>query len=374
MTDRIETAVLRELWYLACPARDLKPGSVLHKEIAGEPVLLARGRDGDAFALRDICPHRGIPLSHGRLYGGNDVVDSKPLGENQIECCYHGWRFGSDGRCRAIPSLVSGQQVDLSKIRVRSFPLVERQGLIWVYIPETYADAGEPGVRDADFDNEPLMPAPEIPGVGDRAPGLIIQQVFETDLDQAVIGLMDPAHGPYVHKAPWWRNPGKIQEKAKHFARAPLGFVMTAHTPSSNSFVYKLLGGDITTEITFSLPSLRTELIRSNRGAICGVTHATPIGPCKTEVTQMFFWTMPWVGIVAPIVGLLGQHFLGQDRRIMALQQEGLRYNPRVLLIKDADTLTQWYFRMKKAWLQGLEEGTPFHNPVPEEVTLRWRT
>ena len=61
------------------------------------------GRDAARRAslrLRDICPHRGMPLSAGRLDGG------------EVECRYHGWRFAADGRCTAIPSLAAGQRFD----------------------------------------------------------------------------------------------------------------------------------------------------------------------------------------------------------------------------------------------------------------------
>ncbi|MGF1456436.1 MAG: Rieske 2Fe-2S domain-containing protein [Alphaproteobacteria bacterium] len=367
MNDVPDGTLLRNLWYLACTADELKPGTMVHREIAGEPILLARGRDGKAFALRDICPHRGIPLSHGRLYGKGDCVDNQTLTETQVECCYHGWRFGADGGCRGIPSLVSEQAVDLDKIRAGRFPLEEKQGLLWLYIPAEGAQTG-PG-------EAPGQPVPEIPGVGDRTPGILIRQVFDAEMDQAVVGLIDPAHGPYVHRSRLWRSAATMQEKTKAFARRPLGFVMEAHTPSKNSAIYRtLFGGDITTEIAFSLPGLRTELIRAPKGAVCGVTAMTPIDGGRTEVRHMFFWTLPWVGLLKPLVNVLGHRFLGQDRRIVTLQKEGLRYSPRMMLIKDADTLAQWYFRMKKAWIEAQDSASPFDNPVPEQATLRWRT
>jgi phenylpropionate dioxygenase-like ring-hydroxylating dioxygenase large terminal subunit len=99
--------------------------------LLGEPVLLGRMHDGQAFAMRDICPHRGVPLSAGRI-----------LSENTVECPYHGWRFRRDGVCSAIPSLVEGQELDPEKIRVRSYPVREQDGLIWVYV------ADKPGTPD----------------------------------------------------------------------------------------------------------------------------------------------------------------------------------------------------------------------------------
>ena len=87
--------------------------------LLGEPVLLARTPDGRAFALRDICPHRAAPLSAGKFRDGD------------VECPYHGWRFKPDGVCSLIPSILQDQNLDASRIRVRSYPLREQDGLLW---------------------------------------------------------------------------------------------------------------------------------------------------------------------------------------------------------------------------------------------------
>ena len=81
---------------------------------------------------------------------------------------------------------------------------------------------------------------------------------------------MDPAHGPFVHQAWWWRKRESIHEKQKHFEPIPNGFRMSAHTPSSNSAPYKLLrmyadADSITTTIDFVLPNLRLESIRAGK-------------------------------------------------------------------------------------------------------------
>src|SRR5471032_2342519 len=90
---------LRDIWYFAALAGDLKPGALQRYEILGEPILLGRTRAGAVYALRDVCPHRAAPLSAGRL------VRDAQAGE-LVECPYHGWRFRTDGVCAAIPSLV----------------------------------------------------------------------------------------------------------------------------------------------------------------------------------------------------------------------------------------------------------------------------
>ena len=95
---------LTGFWYLAVPAAALKPGGTLAKRLLGAPVLLGRTAEGAVFALRDLCPHRGVPLRYGRFDG------------REVTCAYHGWRFRPDGSCAAIPSLAPGQDFDLTRI------------------------------------------------------------------------------------------------------------------------------------------------------------------------------------------------------------------------------------------------------------------
>src|SRR5258708_6030084 len=60
-------------------------------------------------------------------------------------------------------------------------------------------------------------------------------------VDQGIIGLMDPAHGPFVHQSWFWRSKHSIHEKQKEFEPIPFGFRMSPHSPSSNSAPYQLL-------------------------------------------------------------------------------------------------------------------------------------
>ena len=106
------TGLLRDCWYFAALSSDLKPGKLQRYELLGEPVLLGRTRKGEVYAIRDICPHRAAPLSAGKLVAEAD-------GREAVECPYHGWRFGTDGGCTSIPSLVEGQGVEVSRIGVR---------------------------------------------------------------------------------------------------------------------------------------------------------------------------------------------------------------------------------------------------------------
>jgi hypothetical protein len=64
---------------------------------------------------------------------------------------------------------------------------------------------------------------------------------------------------------------------------------------------------------------------------------------------------------------------MGQDRHMVTLQNDWLKFNPRLMLIQDADVPAMWYYRLKKEWAEATAAKKPFTNPVPES-TLRWRS
>src|ERR1700761_5381908 len=237
---RFGRGFLRDIWYFAALSGDLKPGRLQRYELLGEPVLLGRTHKGEGYALRDVCPHRAAPLSAGRLVADGD-------GE-AVECPYHGWRFRTDGACAAIPSLVDDQAMDVGRIRVRRYPIAESQGLVFGWMAQ--AAGGEPD-----------QPPPVFPGVVGGRPKLVDRMVFDAHIDHAVVGLMDPTHGPYVHQNWWWRSAESQHDKAKAFEPREAGFAMARHAPSSNSYAYRILGGAPATEIVFRLPGLRWEHI-----------------------------------------------------------------------------------------------------------------
>jgi len=352
---------LSDLWYMALPARNLPRGRLVHRRLADQPIVFGRdAATGKAFALRDLCPHRAVPLSRGRL-----------AEDGTIECPYHGWRFASDGRCTVIPSLVPEQDFGPERIRVRAYPVRERHGLIWVYmgarpdaLPASNADAPEP---------------PALPALPDSAlPRHVESMLFPCGIDHAVIGLMDPAHGPFVHRAWWWRAPKTIHPKQKAFAPSPLGFTMVRHKPSANSAAYKILSGEVSTEIAFRLPGVRIEHVQMDRPGkraehFVGLTAVTPVDERQTMVHHAIYWTWPVLNLLKPVLPRFARTFLGQDRGVVEMQAEGLRDNPDLMLINDADVQAKWYYRLKREWSEARAEGRAFENPVDARV-LRWQS
>jgi vanillate O-demethylase monooxygenase subunit len=105
----------KNAWYVACTPDEIdeKP---LGRTICNEKIVFYRAEQGRVAAVEDFCPHRGAALSLGRVC------------EGKLVCGYHGLVMGADGKTVAMP----GQRVQ-GFPKIRSYPVVERYGFIWVW-------------------------------------------------------------------------------------------------------------------------------------------------------------------------------------------------------------------------------------------------
>jgi phenylpropionate dioxygenase-like ring-hydroxylating dioxygenase large terminal subunit len=108
---------LRNCWYVAAFSEELGD-SPLGRTLLGEPIVLFRLSDGSPVALEDRCVHRQAPLSLGDVTG------------DTLQCRYHGLAFDRSGTCVRVP----GQRTIPPGARVGAYPVVERQGFVFVWI------------------------------------------------------------------------------------------------------------------------------------------------------------------------------------------------------------------------------------------------
>lgn len=347
---KVGTWFLSNIWYYAIPSESLKRGQMITKIIAKEPILIGRDAQGKVFAMRDICPHQAVPLSDGRFDG------------EQIHCCFHGWKFGTDGVCQEIPALLPDQNFLPCKMRTMSYPCEEQQGGIWVYF----------GDKTADLPSIPTAPGLE----GIRYDKTTTSMILPVHIDYAALALIDTAHVPYVHNAFWWRSSKRVYLKEKHYVPDDSGWTMVKHSPSKNALIFKLLGGHIETEISFRLPGCRREYLTfGGKTFLAGISCLTPIDETHTELNHTTFWTVPYVApLVTPFIQYFVSTFLGQDRTIAEKQATRLHYEPELTLtIPDSGTPGAWYLQLKKEWQMAYMQDRPFQNPVKDSI-LRWKT
>jgi phenylpropionate dioxygenase-like ring-hydroxylating dioxygenase large terminal subunit len=166
-----DLTALRACWHPVAFGRDLA-GQPLHADLLGEPLVLWRGLDGRPRVHSDLCVHRGTALSLGWV------------ASDELVCPYHGWRYGPDGRCVAIPQLEDPSRVP-ARARINAFSCQERYGLVWVALAD------------------PRWPLPEVPELEDGGWPLVTAGPYRwrCDAGRQVENFTDLGHFPWVHPA-----------------------------------------------------------------------------------------------------------------------------------------------------------------------------
>lgn len=98
-----------------------EPGSTLTRDTLGLPVVLTRDADGSVRAFANVCAHRGAQV----------VPDGRSCAR-RLTCPYHAWNYDLEGRLVGVPDLGSFPDVELPAPGLRSLPVVEHHGVIWL--------------------------------------------------------------------------------------------------------------------------------------------------------------------------------------------------------------------------------------------------
>jgi vanillate O-demethylase monooxygenase subunit len=158
----------KNAWYVACTPSEIDAGP-LGRKICNEQIVFYRAARGEVAALEDFCPHRGAPLSLGRVV------------EGKLVCGYHGLEMGCDGKTIAMP----GQRVR-GFPPVRTYPVVERYGFVWVW-PGDAAQADPAKIHHFEWGESP-----------EWAYGGGLYHIA-CDYRLMIDNLMDLTHETYVH-------------------------------------------------------------------------------------------------------------------------------------------------------------------------------
>jgi len=124
--EKIPAMGLRNYWHPVATSGQIR-GKALSLLLMGDRVAIMR-RNGKLFAVADECPHRGTRLSRGSC---------EFPGSNSVTCRYHGWTFDleSGGLVAALTDGPDSPILD-KQIRVRTYPVEERQGIVWIWLAD----------------------------------------------------------------------------------------------------------------------------------------------------------------------------------------------------------------------------------------------
>ncbi len=170
-TQAAPSPFLTNAWYVAALSQEVGPVDFFHRKILDTSIMIYRKEDGTPVALHDRCPHRFVPLHLGRREG-DDVV-----------CQYHALKFDCTGTCTKNPH---GDGHIPKAAKVRTFPLVERDGFIWIWMGDDAADI------DKLSDFSPLAEGP------DTAVGYTYMRV-KANYELIIDNVMDLSHIDHVH-------------------------------------------------------------------------------------------------------------------------------------------------------------------------------
>ena len=164
---------LRNCWYVAAWPSEITD-MPLARTICNEEIAFYRTADGKVAALEDRCCHRNLPLTMGKVEGDN------------LRCGYHGLLFDRAGKCIEVP----GQSQIPPGARVRSYPLVEKWKLLWIWMGDP-VKADPAAIPDWHYLDDPNWVAAH----GNDEKPLPMRCNWQLNNDN----LLDLSHTAYVH-------------------------------------------------------------------------------------------------------------------------------------------------------------------------------
>jgi phthalate 4,5-dioxygenase len=166
--------LFRSYWIPALLAEELPENDCppVRVKLLSERLIAVRDTNGRCGLMDEFCAHRGVSLWFGR----NE--------ECGLRCVYHGWKYDVTGQCIDVPSEPEASGF-AKKIKLKSYPLVERGGVLWAYMGDP---ATQPPLPEWEF----IMVPP--------AQTYTSKRLQESNWLQAMEGGIDSSHVSFLHR------------------------------------------------------------------------------------------------------------------------------------------------------------------------------
>lgn len=165
--------MIENQWYAVAPEKMVSPAKMVGLKRLGKELLIFRTTDGKWGCLEDLCSHRGVKLSAGKLKE-----------DGCVECPFHGLRFSVNGDCTLIPANGKDKLVD-ERYHVRSYAIQAKHGIIYV------------------FNGDKKLASSEVPFFPDFLDESFvyseIADTWDTHYSRAIENQLDVVHLPFVH-------------------------------------------------------------------------------------------------------------------------------------------------------------------------------
>jgi len=284
-------------WYAVAPATAVTSRRPHSARLLDVPLVLWRGADGRPAAFVDRCPHRGVPLSAGRL------VDAR------LECAYHGWRFEADGRCALVPALPGPP--DARRRAAETWPVAEAAGQVWA------CPSPDPPPPPAD----PMLLPP-------GASRVELVRVVPASFADAIENVLDVPHTAFVHAGLFRRAAARrpVEVEIRETAEGAEAEYLDEPRPSGLAGRLLAPGATRVRHVDrFRLPALAQVEYRFGDRWLLVVDHfLAPVAPRLTRVAYRVTFRLPLPAVVLrPLLRALATRVLAQDVRVLGLQARG---------------------------------------------------
>jgi phenylpropionate dioxygenase-like ring-hydroxylating dioxygenase large terminal subunit len=159
-------------WYVILESSEVKTGKLVGVTRMGEKMVAWRDRQGVLSVMSDLCPHRGVALSAGKVMG------------DCLQCPFHGFEFNISGRCTLIPA--NGKNAEPPKVfQVKTYPTREAHGFVYIWWGEA-CDEYPPLPWFDSFDDA-------------RFSWRTLRDPWATHYSRAIENQLDAVHLPFVH-------------------------------------------------------------------------------------------------------------------------------------------------------------------------------
>jgi len=330
-------------WYVACESRELREAPI-QRTILGAPIVLFRGASGPG-ALLDRCPHRNVPLSLGRVHGG------------ELVCGYHGWRFEPGGACTAVPALCDRHPVGARA--ATAYPCREQDGFVWVW---------------ADPEREPDVEPYRFRLLGAKGYTSVRQHlVAPASVHATAENALDVPHTSFLH-AGLFRSDDRARNEIEVVVRREADRVEAEYLgePRPEGLVGRVLsprGGVVSHWDRFLLPSIVEVEYRLDAAHVLVSAALTPAADFETHLYAVVSFELPVPGwLVVPFVRPIALRIFGQDAALLARQTENIaRFGGERYVSTEVDVLGPSIRRL----LRAAERGELAAMEAPVERRLR---
>jgi phenylpropionate dioxygenase-like ring-hydroxylating dioxygenase large terminal subunit len=305
---RARDGALIENWYVACLSNELTSTRPVSRVLYDTPLVLFRPQVGSSpSCFVDRCLHRHAQLSKGVVVNG------------QLCCPYHGWVYDAAGDVVQVPSEGSSSPAASASSpcspskkgasacaarRIRTFPVVEQDGCVWVWMGEGTPTSVTPPYRFPHFGE---------PGWH----GYFMTTDFENEVTHLAENFMDVPHTVFVH-AGWFRSPSRIKVPIRVETRRGEVLVTYVQENDSIGFTGRVLnpsGAPMMHTDLFVMPNItRVDYSFGEKNAF---VISSQMSPESTLRTRVYTWISYRLQSFGPAAGLLKPFFRFYTRRVI---------------------------------------------------------